>query len=346
MPTPKLKFSPLAWLHYQFLCHAGPTEVGAFGVHAPGDPFLIEWLWVPRQECSAAFVQADKEAWEDYLLDDNRIAFHGDQPVRPVWLHTHPGNSASPSGFDEKNWREEYSGRSSPLTVFGILARGGETYGRTHVHAAGDMAVNLPFEVLWDRLPAELEEIRQYSAGWAAEYAAKVTEKKYEAKPFVLGHGWDFSGFGDGQIWERVSRRERLDAEDRLDERGAHPRFQVFTGDVDEPAGRGRPLAEVLSDDSDDGPTPSFESWVEEYYEVNPGQLDHANLAQVRDEYLEYYPNEPLCDRCAYPLDEEELATGKLCFGCVREDTAWERYQADIEAIDERLDNEERIREF
>lgn len=323
MPTPTLKFSPLAWLHYQFLCHAGPTEVGAFGVHHPDDPFLVEWLWVPRQECSAAFVQTDKDAWEDFLLDDARSEFHGQSPARPVWLHTHPGNSARPSGYDEKNWAEEYSGRGAPLSVFGILARGGDTYGRTHVHAAGEMAVELPFEVLWDRLPAELDEIRELSADWAADYAAKVTEKKYEAKPFVFGStAWTFGD--DDQFWERVSRRTRLDAEDRRDAA----------------AERGRALADVLTEGGGDEPAPSFESWVEDYYDVSPAQLDHASLAQARDEYLEYYPDEPLCERCAYPLDEHELAAGKICFGCVREDTAWERYQADVDAADDRLDEE------
>ena len=34
----RLTFSPPAVLKLQFLCHAGPTEVAAFGPAAAGDP--------------------------------------------------------------------------------------------------------------------------------------------------------------------------------------------------------------------------------------------------------------------------------------------------------------------
>ena len=29
--SPRLVFTPRAWLKWQFLCHAGPTEIGALG---------------------------------------------------------------------------------------------------------------------------------------------------------------------------------------------------------------------------------------------------------------------------------------------------------------------------
>ena len=40
--TRSLVFSPLAWLKLQFLCHAGPTEVGGFGLSHADDLLYVE----------------------------------------------------------------------------------------------------------------------------------------------------------------------------------------------------------------------------------------------------------------------------------------------------------------
>src|SRR5438477_93570 len=34
----RLVLAPLAWLKWQYLCHAGPTEVAGFGLSAAADP--------------------------------------------------------------------------------------------------------------------------------------------------------------------------------------------------------------------------------------------------------------------------------------------------------------------
>jgi hypothetical protein len=44
-PRPdRLFFAPLVWLKLQWLCHAGDTEIGGFGISAESNPLYVEDL--------------------------------------------------------------------------------------------------------------------------------------------------------------------------------------------------------------------------------------------------------------------------------------------------------------
>src|SRR5207253_2923180 len=60
--SPRLVFQPKAWLKWQFFCHAGPTEVGMFGLSDENDPLLIEDLLVVRQRTTMVSVAFDDAA--------------------------------------------------------------------------------------------------------------------------------------------------------------------------------------------------------------------------------------------------------------------------------------------
>src|SRR6516225_6255917 len=90
-PDPiRLTFAPRAWLKFQFLCHAGPTEVGAFGLTDAADLLYVEDLLVVKQRTTAVTVAFDDTAVAD-MFDE--MADAGIPPGRfaRVWLHTHPG---------------------------------------------------------------------------------------------------------------------------------------------------------------------------------------------------------------------------------------------------------------
>ena len=126
----KLVFSVKAWLKYQFFCHHGDTEIGAFGISAENNPLYVEDLYITKQKCSAAFVDFDDEGIAD-MYDDlgcNRLM----NPSRfsRIWLHTHPGSSATPSGQDETTFKESFG--NTDWAIMGILSRTSEI-GRAHV---------------------------------------------------------------------------------------------------------------------------------------------------------------------------------------------------------------------
>ncbi|MFT3881151.1 MAG: hypothetical protein QM703_15995 [Gemmatales bacterium] len=89
-PALKLRCSPLAWLKWQFLAHAGPTEVAGFGLSAPYDPLYLEDILVIGQRATAMTVAFDDAAVADLFdrMTDAQISPHR---FARVWLHSHPG---------------------------------------------------------------------------------------------------------------------------------------------------------------------------------------------------------------------------------------------------------------
>ena len=62
-----------------------------------------------------------------------------------VWIHTHPGNSASPSCVDEETFVRSF-GRSDWALMF-ILAQGGQTTARLRFHVGPGGDCELPVDV-------------------------------------------------------------------------------------------------------------------------------------------------------------------------------------------------------
>ena len=125
--TPVLRFTPYAWAKLHYLCHRGQTEIGGFALTAEDDPLLVIDLLTLKQRVSAVTVEFDDEAVAD--LFDEQVD-KGIQPHRfaRVWCHTHPGDSAEPSGTDEATFSRVF-GRCD-WAVMMILAKGGQTYAR------------------------------------------------------------------------------------------------------------------------------------------------------------------------------------------------------------------------
>ena len=67
-PSRKLRLSPWAWLKWQYLCHAGPTEVAGFGLSAEHDLLYLEDILVIGQRATPATVAFDDAAVADHAL--------------------------------------------------------------------------------------------------------------------------------------------------------------------------------------------------------------------------------------------------------------------------------------
>jgi len=87
-----------------------------------------------------------------------------------IWVHTHPGDSACPSGTDEETFARCFG--NSDWAIMFILAQGGETYARLALNAGPGGDLMLPVEIDFSRpMPASEEQ------DWEQEYQASVTEE-------------------------------------------------------------------------------------------------------------------------------------------------------------------------
>ena len=87
-----------------------------------------------------------------------------------LWLHTHPGSSAQPSGTDEATF-ERVFGQCDWAVMF-ILARGGETYARLRFGVGPGAQVVIPVQVDF-AVPFPATDHQ----AWKLEYDQHVTEE-------------------------------------------------------------------------------------------------------------------------------------------------------------------------
>jgi hypothetical protein len=147
---PRLVFTPRAWLKWQFLCHAGPTEIGAFGLSDEANPLHVEDLLVVKQVTTAVSVSFEDAAVAD-LFDEMADLDIPPRRFARVWMHTHPGASVTPSRVDEETFDRVF-GRCE-WAVMGILGRTGRTYARLRFHVGPGGEMEVPVRVVWSLWP-------------------------------------------------------------------------------------------------------------------------------------------------------------------------------------------------
>jgi hypothetical protein len=164
-----LRLTPYAWRKLLFLRDFGPTEVGGFGISAPDDLLLIEDIALVRQKCSPVRVKFDDQAVADHFDDYVDLDYTVEQFAR-IWVHTHPGDSASPSRTDEDTFARCFG--NSDWAIMFILAQKGETYARLALNTGPGGELMLPVEIDFSRPFSGSEE-----RDWEQEYLSSVTEE-------------------------------------------------------------------------------------------------------------------------------------------------------------------------
>ena len=190
--VPELVFSMLAWMKLQFLCHAGATEIGAFGIARADNPLYIEDIATVRQTCTSVSVEFDDEATADHFDRQVDSGKTPDQFAR-LWIHTHPGESPHPSSTDEETFSRVF-GACSWAVMF-ILARGGAAYCRLGVQTptgpTGVTAIGLTIPVRVDYSGVTAADLAAISPqSWAEEFAANVSQEPEWTERWG-GHGLD-----------------------------------------------------------------------------------------------------------------------------------------------------------
>jgi proteasome lid subunit RPN8/RPN11 len=174
-----LTFAPLAWLKLQYFCHSGDTEIGGFGITRPKNLLYVEEFRTVRQAVTPMTVRFDDSAVADFF--DESV----DQGLVPaqfgrIWLHTHPGESAIPSGTDEDTFARAFGG--CDWSVMFILSRTGQTYARMAFSAGPGGQMMLPVEVDWAAWPRAVSTSDQLLATCAEqcrnEFAANIVPEQ------------------------------------------------------------------------------------------------------------------------------------------------------------------------
>jgi hypothetical protein len=176
-----LRFTPTAWAKLQCLCHAGETEVGAFGLTSPEDLLLVQDILLVKQETSSVTVRFDDVAVAD-LFEDLVEQGHRPEEFGRIWAHTHPGSSPQPSSVDEETFDRVF-GKCDWAVMF-ILATSGHTYARLRFGVGPGGMIEIPVRVDYSVPfgPSERDN-------WLLEYARCV--HPVELAPAALGGIWN-----------------------------------------------------------------------------------------------------------------------------------------------------------
>ena len=169
-PETALHFTPYAWAKIKYLCDYAKTEVGGYGIaEDQNDLLLVTDVVLPKQECSAASVKFDDEGVADHfeLMCSPEIGLSPNQFMR-IWIHTHPGISATPSSVDEETF-DKVLGDCNWSVMF-IMAKEGQTYARLQFRDTIRDAHKIGVDVDW-----YYPFLGSQHAAWEKEHDDKVT---------------------------------------------------------------------------------------------------------------------------------------------------------------------------
>jgi proteasome lid subunit RPN8/RPN11 len=165
-----LRFTPYAWAKLMFFRDAGDTEIGGFGITglSEDDLLLVEDVVTVKQAVSSVTVAFDDAAVADFY-DAQVDAGRRPEQFSRIWIHTHPGNSASPSGTDGETFARVFG--ECDWAVMFILAKGGQTYARLrfNVGPGGEQVLKTEIDFGCGFAGSDVD-------AWVQEYEANIFE--------------------------------------------------------------------------------------------------------------------------------------------------------------------------
>jgi len=171
-----LRCSPLAWLKWQYLCHAGATEVGGFGLSAHNHPLYLEDVLLVGQQATVATVSFEDASVAD-LFDRMTDQLISPQRFSRIWLHTHPGSSATPSLVDEATFQRVFS--RCDWSIMAIMSRTSATYARIQFSAGPGGSYEIPIVVDWQKWAGN-EMLDAHLTMWRQEYQQFVKPMAFD----------------------------------------------------------------------------------------------------------------------------------------------------------------------
>lgn len=165
----QIKFTPYAWAKLLYMRDRGGTEVAGYGVTGTEDPLLVTDFVLVKQECTIVTFDldaADSAEYMEKMMDKGLMPWQ----YANILIHTHPGDSPSPSGVDEKNFISAFSHPN--WAIMFIIAEGGACYCRLKVNVGPGSVVELKTIIEWNT-KFDGTNIQ----AWEEEYQTKVVEQ-------------------------------------------------------------------------------------------------------------------------------------------------------------------------
>jgi len=189
-----LRLGPRAYAKLQWFRDRGSTEISGFGLSYRSELLYVADFLTIKQKASAASVEFDDDALNKYLDDMVKVGWHPSEVLR-IWLHTHPGNSASPSSTDVATFRDVFGG--SDWSIMAILAKGGEFKAKFRYNIQEQGIVGEVFgggreadlKVQLDINPPFLGVTQEDYEAWEEEYQANILTRSYTSGSSVTVHG-------------------------------------------------------------------------------------------------------------------------------------------------------------
>lgn len=119
----------------------GDTEISGFGISDPDDLLCIIDFKTVKQDATVASISLDDQSIADYF-DAQVDAGRKPEQFFRVWLHSHPGNSPTPSNTDEETFARVF-GRSD-WAVMCVVAQEGKTHARLRFNVGPGGEILIP----------------------------------------------------------------------------------------------------------------------------------------------------------------------------------------------------------
>lgn len=169
-----ISFTPATWSQLLMARDFGNHEIGFMGITTDTERLnLVTELVMPLQEVGVAHCDFDDEGMAQMM---DQMIQRGLQPYQfmRVWIHTHPGSSATPSSTDEKTFADTFGMTDYAIMV--IVAKGGQTYARLKVTTPFPVSVEIPVTINWS-VPFSGSDFD----AWKAIVEENVVEKSYSS---------------------------------------------------------------------------------------------------------------------------------------------------------------------
>ena len=160
-----------------------------------------------RQRCTVVSVKFDDAAVADFFDEQVDLGRRPQQFGR-IWIHTHPGDSADPSGVDEATFQRVFG--NADWAVMAILAQGGESYARLRFNVGPGGELRIPVQVDYQR-PFIASDYEAWEQELQENVKAEDSLSDFDAierldlDPFLPEDFYDF-----GEAWNQYVEQEQF----------------------------------------------------------------------------------------------------------------------------------------
>lgn len=173
---PEVWFTPYVWAKMAFLRDVGETEVTGFAETSPDDPMYCVDFHLVKQTASVADAEMDDDGIAEFF---DKMIVDGKSPLNftRIWMHTHPGNSATPSNVDEETFKDACFSDTDWAVMF-ILAKDGSYTCRLKHNNGPVLEKEIPVHVDWQAVFNGSDH-----TAWTNEHSDNVTEQTVYYNP-------------------------------------------------------------------------------------------------------------------------------------------------------------------